>query len=420
MPRVLLVAATTGYQIRSFNDAGARLGVELLLATDRCHVLDDPWQDQAVPIRFHDEDGAVESIKIASESRPLDGVLAVGDGPAIIAAATAHALCLRCHPPDAVRVAANKLLTRLHLRDAGLPSPWFRPVPSDVLAEQAVEQINFPCVVKPLSMMASRGVIRADTADELIHAIRRVRHMVCSPTVKSDLDSASLTLLIEEYIEGVEIAVEAVMTAGKLQILAIFDKPDPLKGPFFEETIYVTPSRLPDAEIERICQTVTRSVVALGLSDGPVHAECRINSTGVFVLEIAARPIGGLCARTLRFTGQNGLDVSLEELLLRHAIGEEVQAYRLRAWSAGVMMIPVKTGGIYRRVAGLDDARQVDLIEEIVITAKQGQHIQPLPEGGSYLGFIFARAAGSDEVVDSLRRAHEFLQFEFESIIPVI
>ena len=419
IPRVLLVAATTGYQIRSFAAAAARLGVELLLATDRCHVLEDPWQDRAVPIRFHDEDGALEAIKSATRERPLSGVLAVGDRPAVIAAIAAHALWLRGHPPDAVRLAANKLLTRVRLREGGLPSPWFSSVPIDVAAESVIAQVAFPCVVKPLSLAASRGVIRANTPEELVEAIQRVRTLLRLPDVQAMRDPVNLALLVEEYISGREVAVEGVMSSGELQILAIFDKPDPLQGPFFEETVYVTPPGLPDADVSRLGQALSRAAIALGLSHGPVHAECRVNDRGVFVLEIAARPIGGLCGRALRFDGPDTPDVSLEELLLRHAIGERVSAYRREARAAGVMMIPIPTDGLYKRVAGLDEAREVKHIEEIIITAKLDQRIQPLPEGGSYLGFIFARAPRHDDVVSALRVAHERLRFEFAATIPV-
>ena len=420
MPRVLLVAATTGYQVRSFTDAAARLSVDLLFATDRCHMLDDPWQDQAVPIRFHDEDAAVRAITTATADRPVDGVLAVGDQPAVIAAGAAHALWLRGHPPEAVRISANKLLTRMRLRETDLPSPWFSSLPIDVSAETASTESTFPCVVKPLSMAASRGVIRANTPDELVEAIHRVRGLLRLPRVQAMRDPTNLTLLVEEYVAGWEVAVEGVMTDGALQILAIFDKPDPLEGPFFEETIYVTPSGLPDSDGRRISQAVTRAAAALGLSDGPIHAECRVNERGVFVLEVAARPIGGLCGKALRFDATGDTEVTLEELLLRHAVGETVTSYRREPQAAGVMMIPIPTDGLYKRVAGLDEARAVAHIEEIFITAKLDQRIQPLPEGGSYLGFIFARAPRPEEVVGALRASHERLRFEIEPSIPMV
>ena len=420
MPTVLLVAATTGYQLRSFGDASARLGVELVFATDRCHVLDDPWRDNAIPVRFHDEDGAVQAIKQAAVDRPLDGVVAVGDRPAVIAALVADQLSLQGNPPDAVRVASNKLLTRIRLREAGLPSPWFSSMPLDVPTERLLDHITFPCVVKPLSMAASRGVTRADTPAELETAVDRVRSLLRLPDVQTLRDPTNLALLVEGYVPGREVAVEGVVTAGELQWLAIFDKPDPLEGPAFEETIYVTPSGLPERELRQVVQSVAGAVSALGLTDGPIHAECRVNDQGVFILEVAARPIGGLCSKALRFSGPRGEDAALEEVLLRHALGQIVLPYRREAQAAGVMMIPIPADGLYKHVAGLKEARSVGHVEEIIITAKPDQRIRPLPEGGSYLGFIFARAARADEVVGALRAAHERLHFEIEPPLPLL
>ena len=420
MPRVLLVAATTGYQVRSFGEASARLGVELVFATDRCHVLDDPWRDNAIPIRFHDEDSAVQAINQAASARPLDGVVAVGDRPAVIAALVADQLSLRGNPPDAVRVASNKLLTRIRLREAGLPSPWFGSMPIDVPTERLLDNVTFPCVVKPLSMAASRGVARVDTPPELETAVDRVRSLLRLPDVQALRDPSNLALLVEAYIPGREVAVEGVVTAGKLQLLAVFDKPAPLEGPAFEETIYVTPSGLPQGELRQVSQSVAGAVRAIGLTDGPIHAECRVNEPGVFILEVAARPIGGLCSKALRFSSPEGEGAALEEILLRHALGQTVTPYRREAQAAGVMMIPIPADGLYKRVAGLKEARSVEHVEEIIITAKLDQRIRPLPEGGSYLGFIFARAERADEVVGALRAAHDRLHFEIEPPLPLL
>ena len=420
MPRVLLVAATTGYQVRSFGDASARLGVDLVFATDRCHALDNPWRDSATPVRFHDEDGAVQAIKQAAASRPLDGVVAVGDRPSVIAALAAHELSLQGNPPDAVRVAGNKLLTRIRLREAGLPSPWFSSMPLDVPTERLVDNITFPCVVKPLSMSASRGVTRADTPSELETAIDRVRSLLRLPGVQALRDPTNLALLVEGYVPGREVAVEGVLTAGTPQFFAVFDKPDPLEGPAFEETIYVTPSCLSEGDLRQVARSVSGAVSALGLTDGPIHAECRVNEQGVYILEVAARPIGGLCSKALRFRGPGGEGAALEEVLLRHALGQTVTPYRREAQAAGVMMIPIPADGLYKHVAGLKEARGIEHVEEIIITAKLDQRIRPLPEGGSYLGFIFGRAERADEVVEALRAAHERLHFEIEPPLPVL
>ncbi|MYH28052.1 MAG: ATP-grasp domain-containing protein [Acidobacteria bacterium] len=419
-PRVLLVAATTGYQIRSFGVAAERLGAKLILATDRCHRLDDPWRDGAVPIRFHDEDAAVRAIAGAAAAAPFDAVLAVGDRPALIGALAARVLGLPAHPPAAVRVAGHKLKTRMRLRAAGLRTPWFRSIPVDRDNGVLLERVAYPCVVKPLGLAASRGVIRADTPVELVAAAERLRRLLASPEIRSLRDPANDSMAIEEYIPGREIAVEGVVTNGELEIFAIFDKPDPLEGPFFEETIYVTPDRLLPGERRDVVEQVRGAVEALGLTHGPIHAECRLGPRGAVVIEVAARPIGGLCSRVLRFSGASRGGYSLEEVLLQHALGRPVaRHYAVTREASAVMMIPVPGAGICQGVAGLDAARSVPLVEDIIITTKPGQRLVPWPEGASYPGFIFARGRNPEDVVAAVRAAHDRLAFRVAPEIAV-
>jgi hypothetical protein len=343
MTRVLVLAATTGYQTRSFGEAAERLGVELVFATDRCHLIEDPWQDAAIPIRFHDEDASVAAIVEAAARRRIDGVLAVGDRPTVIAARVAQALGLPFHSPEAAAVARHKELTRERLRDAGLPVPWFFPVAVSPESPRPVP-LSYPCVVKPVALSGSRGVMRADDPAAFAIAFERLRALLRSPEVRAERNEAHATALVEGFIPGREYAVEALLHHGVLHVLAIFDKPEPLDGPFFEETIYVTPSSSPGDLQHRIVEAVSAAATAIELSHGPVHAECRVSDEGVFVLEVAARPIGGLCARALNFSairpstrsgrpepveGRNPqAAVRLEELLLRHTLGEDPGAWR--------------------------------------------------------------------------------------------
>ena len=423
MSRVLLLATTTGYQTRAFGDAAERLGVELVFATDRCHLIEDPWQDQAIPIRFHDEDASVEAILASVRARPIDGLLVVGDRPTVIAARVAERLGLPWHPPEAAAAARHKLLTRQRLRDAGLPVPWFVPVAlSPKPLALSPEPLSYPCVIKPVALSGSRGVMRADDPEAFAAAFERLRALMQQPDVRAERNDAHATALVEGFIPGRECAVEGLMRHGTLQGLAIFDKPDPLDGPFFEETVYLTPSSTPAETQRAIVDGVSRAAQALGLRHGPIHAECRVNADGVFVLEVAARPIGGLCARALRF--QSAISnpqfvISLEELLMRHALGEAVACQR-ESSASGVMMIPIPKRGILRGVDGLDEARAVAGIEEIHITAKPDQLLVPLPEGASYLGFIFARGERTGQVEQALRAAHARLVFTIDPEVPVL
>ena len=307
MPKILLIAATTGYQTRSFTAAAKRLGIEVTLATDRCHILEDPWGDNAVPIRFEEPEAAAQALSQSA----FDGVVAVADRPTLIAALTAKRLGFAWHPPDAVATCRDKHRMRECFRAAGMPVPENFRAPFDVVPREIAEKLGFPVVLKPLGLSASRGVIRANDAAEFVAAFERIRRIL-------EHEESNDAIQIERYIEGREFALEGLMTRGELQVLAIFDKPDPLEGPFFEETIYVTPSRESRDVQGAIVGAARQAVRALGLWHGPIHAEMRVNDAGVYVLEVAARPIGGLCARALRF----GDERTLEDVVILHAIGQ--------------------------------------------------------------------------------------------------
>jgi biotin carboxylase len=420
-PRVLLLATTTGYQTESYVQAAEKLGCEVVLGTDRCHVLEDPWRDAALPLRFEHPDEAAAQIVEFARGKPLSAILAAGDRPTPTAARAAQALGLPSHPPVAADICRDKFRSRERLGEAGLNTPEFIRFPVDAEPRGAAGGIAFPCVLKPLALSASRGVIRADNAQEFVAAFERIRALLHSPEVGVLREETSNFIQVENYIDGREIAVEGIMDRGRLRALAIFDKPDPLEGPYFEETIYVTPSRLPGETQQQVLQTLQRAVGALGLYHGPLHAEMRINPRGVWVLEIAARSIGGLCSRALRFriplVDEN---VALEELLIRLALELDVSRVFREEVAAGVMMIPIPQAGFYQETHGVAEAQEITGVEEVIITAKPSQKLVPLPEGSSYLGFIFARGQSPEFVEDVLRRAHEKLQFVITPELPII
>jgi len=433
--RVLLFATTTGYQTRAFGEAAERLGVDLVFATDRCDMIEDPWGDHAMAIRFYDEAASVATIMAAAERTPIDGVMVVGDRPTVIAARVMKALGLPGHPRSAAAVARNKQATREHFKAAGLLTPAF--IEGTLKDEpEHFMPVGFPMVVKPLALSGSRGVMRVDDEGGLTAALSRIKGLLASADIRAERHDAHKLLLAEQFIDGREFAVEGLMNRGSLDVLAIFDKPDPLDGPFFEETLYITPSQASYNRQADIVRTVTEAANALGLYHGPVHAECRVNSRGVFVLEVAARPIGGLCARALRFVRRAspdrsarpgvgsqlaaGAEISFEELLLRHALGEESTEWQREPKASGVMMIPIPRRGIYRGAAGIDEARAVPDIVDVRLTAKLDQVLVPLPEGSSYLGFIFARANAAADVDRALRAAHGCLTFTIDPELRVL
>jgi biotin carboxylase len=344
------------------------------------------------------------------------GLIALGDRPTTTAAYTARALGFAYNSPQSVENCRSKLRQREVLRDAGLPVPGFFSFRLDKRAEKILPRVQFPCVVKPLRLAASQGVIRANSPEEFQAAVARIKDLLESPEVKVTREPELDRLLVERYIPGAEVAVEGLLTRGKLQILGVFDKPDPLEGPYFEESIYVTPSRLPDEMYDRLLDCAERTVQALGLTHGPVHAEFRINDEGPWVLEAAPRPIGGLCSRALRFGPQR---IFLEELLVRHALGLQGTDLDREDGASGVMMIPVPKTGVLEKVEGQEQARQAPGIEDVQITVRLHDLIAAWPEGATYLGFLFARGKSPAEVEAALRLAHGQLKFEIVERLPV-
>ena len=422
MPRLLLFTAKLGYQTRSFDEAARKLGFDLVFVTDRCHQLEDPWGDRAIPVHFETPDAAAYAVLavVRGQHQSIDGILALGDRPAVAASYVARGLGILYNHPAAVEACRSKLRMREVFREAGLRVPWFRLISLTPTPEPALLGVSYPCVVKPLSLSASQGVVRANSREEFVAAVTRIRRLLESPEILATREPNLDQILVEGYIPGREVAVEGLLTDGKLRVLAIFDKPDPLEGPYFEETIYITPSRLAASQQREIERCALDAVRALGLSQGPVHAEFRINDDGIWPLEVAPRPIGGLCARALRFAPDAASQtVGLEELLLRHALGLPGSDWPREQAASGVMMIPVPKSGVLERIEGEDAARSVPGVTALEITARLHDCIAAWPEGSSYLGFLFATGNTADEVEHAIRAAHSNLRFELTPRLPV-
>lgn len=414
--RLLILASKLGYQTRGFADAAEGLGVDVAFGTDRCHQLEDPWGDSALPLHFESPRQAAEEIVRALRGNPPQAILALGDRPTPAAAYAAQALGLAGNPPEAVENCRNKLRQREILRAVGVRVPDFFSFSLADEFSRVLARVKFPCVVKPLSLAASQGVIRANDAGEFERAVERIRMLLTSPEILVLREQALDRLLVEEYIPGREVAIEGFIDEKRLRILAIFDKPDSLEGPYFEESIYVTPSRLSEETQAALEDCAAKTVHALGLTTGPLHAEFRVNERGLWVLEAAPRPIGGLCSRALRFGPAR---ISLEELLLRHALGLGGHELPREEAASGVMMIPVPRSGIFEGVDGLEEAEKVAGIDEIRITARLRDYVAAWPEGASYLGFIFARGKLAKDAENALRAAHAKLRFRFSPRLPV-
>lgn len=407
MARVLLLLPTTTYRAPDFLAAAGKLGVEVTVASEEPSALEEVNPAGLLTLDLSDPEECARRAVEFSRRHPISAVVGVDEETSVAASAISTVLGLPHNPRTAVEAARNKALLREALSAAGVASPRY-----DVfgLREDPLgvsRRVCFPCVLKPTFLSGSRGVIRAVGEADFVEAWNRIARILEDPDVRRKGGDAAGQILVEEFVPGVEVALEGLLRQGELEVLAVFDKPDPLSGPFFEETIYVTPSRLPDETQRAIGEVTARGCRALGLVEGPVHAELRLNDRGPWLIELAARSIGGLCSRTLRF----GTGMSLEELILRHALGRELSDSRRDPRAAGVMMIPVPAAGRLEKVEGVEAARGVRDIEEVTITARPGQTLVPLPEGSRYPGFLFSRADTPARAEAALREAHAKLRF---------
>ena len=422
-PRILLLLPTRTYRATDFLEAALKLDVEVVVASEETATTADLSPRHTLVLDFSAPTVATQAILEFDEAYPLAAIVGVDDDTTLLATTASEALGIPHNPVASAKATRNKYLLRHTLSTKGVSGPTYQRFsihddPAEIVGVGALNptdtQVDFPCVIKPLALSASRGVIRADTPTEFIEAFQRTTkllHTLKDATGVGEVSNpdalTSQYLLVEDYIPGIEVALEGILLDGELKVLALFDKPDPLEGPFFEETLYITPSCLPKDVQEALQSATAEAAKALGLQHGPVHAELRYNDKGAHLIEIAARTIGGLCARTLRF----GTGMSLEELVIRHAIGQPVEMLQREQHAAGVMMIPVPKAGILGEVRGKTEARRVDSIVEVNITIPIGGEVVPLPEGSRYLGFIFARAETPKMVERALREAHRQLEF---------
>ena len=409
-PRVLLLLPTRTYRATDFLDAALKLDVEVVVASEEPATTAELSPTDTLVLNFRDPITATQTIVEYADTHPIAAIIGVDDDTTMVATTASVALGLPHNPISSAKATRDKYLLRQTLAKQGFPVPTYKCFALSENIEDISTQVNYPCVLKPLSLSASRGVIRADNPEQFAEAFQRITKLLnkVKENKETDVESNQFQhLLVEDYVPGIEVALEGILINGELKTLALFDKPDPLEGPFFEETLYITPSRLPSEIQDALHCATADAATAIGLQHGPVHAELRYNEQGAFMIEIAARTIGGLCSRTLRF----GTGMSLEEVVIRQAIGYPIETFNREKQAAGVMMIPVPKAGILGEVRGRKKARNVNGIEEVNITIPVGGEIVPLPEGDKYLGFIFARAKTPQDVEASLREAHQLLEF---------
>jgi biotin carboxylase len=399
------------------------MDVFVTVGSEKANALARPDSTAFLTLSFHDPELAAQQVVEFAHKHPIDAVVAVDDQVTLVGAVVCKALSLRHNTAESVSAAQNKYRMRQLFRQANVPSPDFQLGRFDDGVTPLAAGMSFPSVVKPLSLSGSQGVIRVDNQDEFVAAVGRLKRILDrqnrGATRSNDSETSqmnalpsesSTSFLIEDFISGAEIALEGLVCNGHLHVLALFDKPDPLEGPFFAETIYVTPSQLPSDVQKQIIRCTQRALEALGLIEGPIHAELRIGPDGPVMIEVNSRSIGGQCSRILRF----GTGISLEELIIRHALEADFEPPLRETQPGGVMMIPVPQAGKLTEVRGLQDAEAVADIEQVMVSTHVGQRLVPLPEDAMYLGFIFARASSTAAVESALREAYARLDFVIE------
>ena len=390
---------STTYRTAAFVAAARQISVDLTVASEQPSTLEAANPAGLLTLDLQNPDHAADQAHDFARRHPIAAVVGVDDDTAVVAAHVAERLRLKGNPVRAAVAARDKHRQRELLKKHGVPAPAFALHLLDEDPAEIAKGITYPCVLKPLRLSASRGVIRADGPAGFVAAHERLKAIVAG---------CDTSFLVEDFIPGYEVALEGLVVNRRLHVLALFDKPDPLDGPFFEETIYVTPSRVPAGLQAMIVQCAERAVRALELVEGPIHAELRYNERGPWLIELAARPIGGRCSAALRFgTGTT----TLEEIILRHALGMPIPSLQRERPAAGVMMIPIPGAGTLREVRGVAEAKAVPLVEDVQITAHPGERLVPFPEGSRYPGFIFARGDTPAGVEAALRKAHGRLTF---------
>lgn len=411
-PRLLLVLPSNTYRASAFLDAARRLEVDLTVASDHANVFGASQPNHLLTVDIADPVRAAVTARAFAERTPVSAVFGVDDDTALAAAHIAAALGLRHNSVAACEAARDKHRQRVLLAREGVRVPAFALHRFDADVAAGARTAPYPCVLKPTRLSMSRGVMRADNPAAFIQAVGRLHAILAEPDARRSCGPAADVFLVEEFVPGREVAVEGLLRDRALSVLAIFDKPDPLDGPFFEETIYATPSDLDERTQLAVAACVERAAQALGLEHGPIHAEVRVNARGAWLIELAARPIGGRCSAILRFGEQ--AEISLEQLLLGEALSQAttLPLPARESVAAAVMMIPVPHAGTLVRVEGTGEARRVPWIDDVVITAHPGQALVPLPEGNRYLGFIYAWAEDAPTAVKALREAHAKLVVE--------
>lgn len=359
---------------------------------------------------------AIEQALRLHEQTSIGAVLGYEEDATLTVAHIAAALGLPAHPVAAAEAALDKPMMKQRFAAAGIPAADFIVAADEDEAVAWAEAGGYPVVVKPCRGSASQGVIRANDEHTLRQAYRRLRRIIRDHELDNGGRPPSAHL-VERYLPGSELSCELLLQYGAPEVITEFGKPLPLTGPYFEESIYLTPPALGAALRREVHELSMAAAKALGFYHGPAHCEIRLTPDGPKVLEIAGRLLGGACAGSFR----DRLGEDLDALLLRSALGERITlpAPADDAPTVGALMIPVPGEGRVVAVRGDDGARRVPGVRDVSLQTEPGEIVVPFPEQACYaVGFVSASGPDEAAVVGSLGQAAAQISLELTPLRP--
>ncbi len=384
MKKLLLVIPENSYKSNDFVVAAEKLGIDFLIITDSEQV-SSKFSDTVIINKFDAElnKNNLKKLKDVTHVLPVDHSALKFSGYLV------DLLEVKGNKLESINLSMNKYESR-KIFNSLLDIKVNNEIIKNIDDVNTFINKNGTSVLKPIYGTASKSVLKINNVEKNKEQIEKLMQ-----------DCFDQDLVIEEYIDGKEYALEGTIINSELKKIVIFDKPVEYKHPYFEESIYITPSELSSEAEKRVVSIVDKACKKIGLEDGPVHVEFKINENQIFIIEINPRMIGGLCSRCLSF----GLfKVSLEEIILHAFMNNELKNIELLNNYVGVLMIPTPKSGKFISI-NKEELENIPNISNVEITVPEGSDLLEPPYGDKYLGFAFSQGIDKKTVNESLLTA---------------
>ena len=384
MKKLLLVIPENSYKSNDFVVAAEKLGIDFLIITDSEQV-SSKFSDTVIINKFDAElnKNNLKKLKDVTHVLPVDHSALKFSGYLV------DLLEVKGNKLESINLSMNKYESR-KIFNSLLDIKVNNEIIKNIDDVNTFINKNGTSVLKPIYGTASKSVLKINNVEKNKEQIEKLMQ-----------DCFDQDLVIEEYIDGKEYALEGTIINSELKKIVIFDKPVEYKHPYFEESIYITPSELSSEAEKRVVSIVDKACKKIGLEDGPVHVEFKINENQIFIIEINPRMIGGLCSRCLSF----GLfKVSLEEIILHAFMNNELKNIELLNNYVGVLMIPTPKSGKFISI-NKEELEKIPNISNVEITVPEGSDLLEPPYGDKYLGFAFSQGIDKKTVNESLLTA---------------